>query len=116
MVRTVPPPPVRGGGGGPPSTRGFYPGNLARVAREGLPTLRIRTFDEDGDVTGEVVLDSNAARLAAANLQVGAENLRTVIDATGGVWHGGAARMGTEDGQIEIAWSPSGKFDDFGLS
>jgi hypothetical protein len=83
------------------------------VAREGLPTLRIRTFNEDGNVTGEVLLDSDAARLAAANLEVGVENLGTVIDATGGVPDGGAARMGTEDGQIEIAWSPNGRFDYF---
>jgi hypothetical protein len=76
-----------------------------------LPTIRLRTLDQDGNVTGEVILDSNAGRLAAANLEVGVENLGTVIDATGGVPHGGSARMGTEDGWIEIAWTVSGDFD-----
>ena len=85
------------------------------MTREGLPTLRIRTLDADGSATGEVVLDSQAARLVAGNLEVGVENLGTVIDATGGVHHGGAARFGTEDGMIEIAWSPSGRFDELGL-
>jgi hypothetical protein len=84
------------------------------VTREGLPTLRVRTFDADGNVIGEVVLDSYAARLVAENLKVGIENLGMVIDATGGIPHGGFARMGTEDGQIEIAWSNSDRFDDFG--
>lgn len=84
--------------------------------REGLPTIRIRTLDHEGNVTGEVVLDPQASRLAAANLEVAVENLGIVIDPTGGVPHGGAARMGTEDGSIEIAWTVSGKVDDLGLA
>jgi hypothetical protein len=37
-------------------------------------------------------------------------NLGTVIDATSGVQHR-ATRFGTEDGMIEIAWSPSVRFE-----
>jgi hypothetical protein len=83
--------------------------------REGLPTVRIRTFDEDGGVTGEVVLGPIAARTVALNLDVAVENLGMVIDPTGGIPHGGGARMGIEDGSIEIAWTVNGKFDDLGL-
>jgi hypothetical protein len=81
------------------------------VPREGLPTVRIRTLDRDGKPTGEVLLDPTAAKTVAANVGVALENLAMMIDATGGVWHGGAARLGTEDGWVEIGWDEGGRFD-----
>jgi hypothetical protein len=69
------------------------------MTREGLPTIQVRTLDHDGNVTGEVVLDPVAARLAAGNLEAAVENLGIVLDPTGGVPHGGAARMGNEKGR-----------------
>jgi hypothetical protein len=81
------------------------------MTREGLPTIRIRTLDHEGNVTGEVLLDSVAANLAAVNLEVALENLGAVIDPTGGVYHGGAARFGTEDGWLEMASTVSGEFE-----
>jgi hypothetical protein len=80
------------------------------VAREGLPTVRLRTLDHDGNPTGELLLDSNAARQVPGNVEIALEELGTVIDPTGGVPHGGATRLGTEDGWIEIAWSVDGNF------
>jgi hypothetical protein len=80
------------------------------MTREGLPTIRIRTADGDGNLTGEVILDPDACRLVAANLEIPLEQLGKVIDPAGGVHHGGATRFGTEDGWIEIAWTVSGEF------
>jgi hypothetical protein len=80
------------------------------MKREGLPTVRIRTLDDEGVVTGEVTLSPDAARTAAANLEVAVENLGMLIDATGGVHHGGAVRVGSEGGVLEIAWTESGRF------
>lgn len=84
------------------------------VPREGLPTVRIRTLDHAGNPTGEVLLDPDAARLVPGNVEVALEGLGTVIDATGGVSHGGLARFGTEDGWVEIGWVPDGTFESFG--
>jgi hypothetical protein len=36
--------------------------------REGLPTIRVRTLDDEGNVTGELLLDPDAARTVALNL------------------------------------------------
>jgi hypothetical protein len=79
--------------------------------KEGLPTLRIRTLDHEGTVTGTILLDPTAARNVAGNVEVALENLAMMIDATGGVWHGGATRIGTEDGSVEIAWDEGGRFE-----
>jgi hypothetical protein len=79
------------------------------MTREGLPTIRLRTFDQDDNVTGEIILDPDEARNAAANLELAVENLGMLIDPTGGVWHGGVTRIGS----IEIAWTESGDFDQF---
>jgi hypothetical protein len=38
--------------------------------REGLPTIRVRTFDHEGNMTGEVVLDPDTANHRALNLPV----------------------------------------------
>jgi hypothetical protein len=87
-----------------------------RVAREGRPTIRVRTLDQDGNVTGEIILGPVEARTIALNLENAVENLGMIIDATGGIHHGGAARMGVEEGgEIEIVWTESGNFDDLDL-
>ena len=64
-----------------------------------------------GTVTGTILLDPTAARNVAGNVEVALENLVMMIDATGGVWHGGATRIGTEDGSVEIAWDEGGRFE-----
>jgi hypothetical protein len=83
-----------------------------RGMREGPPTIRVRTFNHDGETTGEVILDSRAAEHLALNLPLALEGLAMLIDATGGVHHGGGSRVGTEDGSLEIAWTENGRFDD----
>ena len=81
------------------------------MTRDGLPTVRIRTLDREGQVTGEVLLDPGAAVNVAGNVEIAVENLGMLIDATGGVHHGGATRLSTEDGWIEIAWDEAGRLD-----
>jgi|Tabmets5t2r1_1033131.scaffolds.fasta_scaffold126750_1 hypothetical protein len=81
------------------------------MSREGLPTVRVRTLDSEGNITGEVFLGPTAAETVALNIEVALENLATLIDATGGVSQGGAARFGTENGSVEIAWDEGGRFD-----
>ena len=90
---------------------GSAPDRRDAISRDGLPTIRIRTLDRAGSVTGVVLLDTDAARNVAGNIEVALENLGTIIDATGGVWHQGAARLGTEDGFVEIASDPAGRFE-----
>jgi hypothetical protein len=79
--------------------------------REGLPTVRVRTFDHDGQTTGEIILDPSAVKNVALNLGVCVENLGMLIDPTGGVHHAGGQQWETEEGLVQIAWAGDGRFD-----
>ena len=75
-----------------------------------VTTVRIRTFDHDGNATGDVLLGPEAARLVPGNVEAAPRGARTGIDASGGVSHGGVARLGTEESEADLSvWARIGR-------